>query len=85
MDRVMVTMPDSLRREMDEAATSVTENRSEFVRRAVQERIERLQQRRFERLLAEAYQLANDDPATDVRLTLGVQVAATGQIWSWDD
>ena len=85
MDRVMVTMPDSLRRELDEAATALTENRSEFVRRAVQERIERLQQRRFERRLAEAYQLANEDPATEVRSILGAQDAAAGQVWSWDD
>lgn len=85
MDRVMVTMPDSLRRELDEAATAVTENRSEFVRRAVQERIERLRQHRFEQRLAEAYQLANEDPAADVRSTLRVQDAAAGQGWSWDD
>jgi len=80
-----VTMPGSLRRELDEAATAVTENRSEFVRRAVQERIERLRQRRFERLLAEAYQLANEDSATDLRSTLGAQDAAAGQAWCWDD
>ncbi|MBK6768113.1 MAG: ribbon-helix-helix protein, CopG family [Ardenticatenales bacterium] len=85
MDRVMVTMPDSLRRELDEAASAVTENRSEFVRRAVQERIERLQQRHFERRLAEAYQQAGEDPATDVQLVLGAQDAAAGQGWCWDD
>lgn len=36
------------------------------MRRAVQERIERLLQGRFERLLAEAYLLSNEYPATDL-------------------
>jgi metal-responsive CopG/Arc/MetJ family transcriptional regulator len=85
MDRVMVTMPDSLRRELDEAAGEAAENRSEFVRRAVQERIERLQRLHFERQLAEAYQRANEDPATDVRSHLGAQDAAAGHGWRWDD
>lgn len=85
MDRVMVTMPGSLRRELDEAASAVTENRSEFVRRAVLERIERLQQSRFELRLAEAYQVTNEYTATDVRSTLGAQDAAVGEVWSWDE
>lgn len=82
---MMVTMPDTLRRALDQAANELTENRSEFVRLAVQERIDRLQRLHFERLLAEAYQSANEDPASDVRAQLGVEDAAAGQAWCWDD
>jgi len=85
MERVMLTIPESLRQALDEAAKAATENRSEFVRRAVQERIERLRQGSFERLLAEAYQRTNEDPSTDLRPTLGGQDAAAGRAWSWDD
>lgn len=85
MERVMLTIPESLRQALDEAAKAATENRSEFVRRAVQERIERLRQGHFDRLLAEAYQLTNEDSASDLRPTLGAQDAAAGQAWSWDD
>lgn len=85
MDRVMVTMPDSLRRDLDQEATAVAESRSEFMRRAVQERIERLRRQRFEQSLAEGYQLANENPASDVSMALRIQDAAAGQGWSWDD
>ncbi|MFN8422872.1 MAG: ribbon-helix-helix domain-containing protein [Anaerolineae bacterium] len=84
MDRVMVTMPDSLRRELDQEATAVAESRSEFMRRAVQERIERLRRQRFEQRLAEGYQWANDDPASVVSMALRIQDASVGPGWRWD-
>ena len=85
MDRVMVTIPHDIRQQLDAAATAVTENRSQFVRRAIQERIERLRQERFERALIEAYQAGNDNPAADVHAMLAVQEQAAGETWCWDD
>ena len=85
MDRVMITMPNAVRTELDEAAGAIAENRSEFVRRAVVERIERLRLQRFEGLLAEAYRAGNVDNATDVRSALGLQDAAAGTAWLWDE
>lgn len=85
MDRVMVTIPDNLKRQLDQAAKTLTENRSQFVRRAVEERIERLRQLEFEKLLAQAYRSADEDPAADVRPWLGIQEAAADEAWCWDD
>lgn len=85
MDRVMITMPDSLRRRLDEASAAVAENRSQFVRQAIEQRIEQLRQQAFDLLLAEGYASAGADPASAVLNFLEVQDQAAGQAWTWDD
>jgi len=57
MERVMITLPDSLLKTVDETARRLSENRSQFVRQALLERLEKLRQQEFEALLAEGYQV----------------------------
>jgi metal-responsive CopG/Arc/MetJ family transcriptional regulator len=85
MERVMITLPDNLLKTVDETARRLSENRSQFVRQALLERLERLRQQEFEALLAEGYQVMAEEMATLAEESLPLQAAAAEKAWQWDE
>jgi len=85
MERVMITLPDDLLREVDKAVRRLAENRSQFVRRALRGRLEQLRQQEFESLLAEGYQVMAKDATTMAQESLPLQAAAVEKVWQWDE
>lgn len=85
MERVMITLPNSLLGTVDEMARRLAENRSQFVRQALLDRLERLRQQEFEALLAEGYQVMAEEAATITQESLPLQTAAAERAWQWDE
>jgi CopG family transcriptional regulator/antitoxin EndoAI len=85
MERVMITLPDSLLKTVDEMARRLSENRSQFVRQSLLERLERLRQQEFEALLAEGYQVMAEEMAGLAQESLPLQAEAAEKVWQWDD
>jgi len=85
MERVMITLPDSLLETVDEMARRLSENRSQFVRQALLERLEKLRQQEFEALLAEGYQVMAEEMAALAQESLPLQAAAAEKVWQWDE
>ena len=85
MERVMITLPDSLLRTVDDMARHLAENRSQFVRQALLERVERLRQQKFEALLAKGYQAMAEETAIIAQESLPLQTVAAEKAWQWDE
>ena len=82
MEKVMITMPAQLLQNTDQVATDVGENRSQFIREAIQMRMAYLQQMKFKALLAEGYQeMAYEYPSE----AASIQAEASDSLWVWDD
>lgn len=85
MERVMITLPDGLLKTMDEMARRLSENRSQFVRQALLERLEKLRRQEFEALLAEGYQVMAEEMAALAQESLPLQAEAVEKVWQWDE
>lgn len=85
MERVMITLPDSILKTVDEMARRLSENRSQFVRQALLERLEKLRQQEFEVLLAEGYQVMAEEMAALAQESLPLQAQAAEKVWHWDE
>jgi CopG family transcriptional regulator/antitoxin EndoAI len=85
MERVMITLPNNLLKTVDEIASRLSENRSQFVRQALLERLEKLRQQEFETLLAEGYQMMAEEMATLTQESLPLQAEAAEKVWQWDE
>ncbi len=85
MERVMITLPNSLLGTVDEMARHLAENRSQFVRQALLERLERLRQQEFESLLAEGYQVMAKETAAIAQESLPLQTTAAEKAWQWNE
>jgi len=85
MERVMITFPDSLLKAVDEMACRLSENRSQFVRQALLERLEKLRQQESEALLAEGYQVMAEEMAALAQESLPLQATAAEKVWQWDE
>ena len=85
MKRIIITIPSELLGEVDSAAQKLRQNRSQLVRRALNEFLQRLKQRELESLMVEGYRETsgeNSDIAAESRL---LQAAAAEGVWKWDD
>ncbi len=85
MERIMITIPSELLGEVDSAAQKLKQNRSQLIRRALSEFLQRLKQREFESLMAEGYREASGENSGIVAESRLLQAAATEDAWKWDD
>ena len=85
MERVMLTLPSDLLEDVDALARRMGRNRSQLVRQALRELLERRQHQEFEALLAEGYQAMAKETAALVSESIAWQSAATEGIWDWDE
>ena len=84
MERVMITMPERLLDSVDRMARQMSENRSQFVREALTERLANLRQRELEARMAEGYRVMADEMmamAEDAE----VAQATASEVWRWDE
>jgi len=81
----MLTLPPDLLGAVDDAARRIGRNRSQVVRLALAEWLERRERQEFEALLAQGYQEMSDRAATEVAEWLPLQTDAAEGVWRWDD
>ncbi len=85
MERVMLTLPAAHLEAVDVAARRQGKKRSQVVRQALQDWLERQRQQEFEALLAEGYQALAQETAAVASESLPVQATAAAGIWRWDE
>ena len=85
MERIMITIPHDLLGDVDSAAQSLKQNRSQFIRQALTDFLQRLEQQEFEKLLAEGYREMSESNSKIVAESFSVQAAATEGTWEWDN
>lgn len=77
----MITIPSELLGDVDSAAQKLKQNRSQLIRRALNEFLQRLKQREFESLMAEGYQETSGENSDIVAESRLLQAAATEGAW----
>ena len=85
MERIMITIPADLLKDVDSVAQDLKQNRSQLIRQALTDLIRRTRQQEFEELLAEGYMEASQENVEIVSESLSIQSAAAEGIWEWDD
>jgi predicted transcriptional regulator len=85
MERIMITIPADLLKDVDSVAQDLKQNRSQLIRQALTDLIRRTRQQEFEELLAEGYMAVSQENSEIVSESLSVQSAAVEEIWEWDD
>lgn len=81
----MFTVPADLLQEVDALAHRTQRKRSQLVRQALQELLQRHRQQDFEALMAEGYQEMAQEAAALVIESLSLQAAAAEGVWRWDE
>ena len=84
MERVMLTLPPALLEAVDAAARRQGKKRSQVVRQALHDWLERQRQQEFEALLAEGYQALAQEAAAIASDSLPARAAAAEAVWRWD-
>ena len=85
MERVILTLPPALLEAVDAAAQRLGKKRSQIVRQALQDWLERQRQQEFEALLADGYQALEQETAAVASESLPAQATAAEGIWRWDE
>ncbi len=85
MQRVMITVPENLLYKTDQMAKKLGQNRSEFIRQALQTQLEIQRRKEFEALLAEGYQEMAEQAVEWGEGAQAGQFAAAEGLWVWDE
>lgn len=85
MERVMITITSELLRDVDSTAQRLKQNRSQLIRRAVTDFLQRLKQKEFEALMAEGYKEISREDSNIAAESHPLQAAAAEEIWEWND
>lgn len=85
MERIMITIPDDLLKDVDSAAKRLKRNRSQLIRQALDEFLRQIKQQEFEAVLAEGYREMSKKNATIVAESIPLQAAAIEGAWKWDE
>lgn len=85
MERVMLTMPADLLGEVDALAERTGRKRSQLVREALRELLDRERRLRFEQLLAEGYRELSAEASQTIEDAASAQNEASTSLWRWDD
>ena len=84
MARITITFPEELLHAVDETVKQLQCNRSQLVRRALSEFLDRIKQQEFEEaLLADGYREMAQANTELVKESLPMQAAATESVWKW--
>ena len=84
-ERVLVTLPAELLDAVDSYARQQRRKRSQVIRQALQELLDRERQREFEELLAEGYREQAELLAELVEEFMPLQAEAAENVWVWDE
>ena len=85
MERVMLTLPPELLHAVDALSHRKGRKRSQLVRQALEEMLERERQREYEELMAEGYREMAEDLAEFAADFQQAQAEAAEGLWTWDD
>ena len=85
MERIMITLPPDLLKDVDATARELKQNRSQLVRQALLDLLQRIKQHQFEELLAEGYRESAAQSETLAADSLPLQAQATEGGWKWDE
>lgn len=85
MERIMITIPDDLLKDVDSAAKRLNRNRSQLIRQALDEFLRQIKQQEFEAILAEGYREMSKKNTTIVAESIPLQAAAIEGAWKWDE
>ena len=77
MERIMVTIPTDLLKDIDSVAKRLKQNRSQLVRQALVELLQKFKQQEFEAFLAEGYREMSKENAIVVAESLPLQAVVT--------
>ncbi|HEY3082792.1 MAG TPA: ribbon-helix-helix protein, CopG family [Chloroflexota bacterium] len=81
----MLTMPAELLDEVDALARRTGRKRSQLVRQALHELLDRQRRREFEELLADGYREMAEDAAVVAADGQTLQAEAARDVWRWDE
>ena len=76
MERIMITIPTDLLRDVDSIAKRLKRNRSQLARQALAELLQKLKQQEFEALLAEDYREMSQENSAIVAESIPIQADA---------
>jgi CopG family transcriptional regulator/antitoxin EndoAI len=85
MQRVILTLPEDMLEEVDSLARRHQQNRSQLIRQALHDLLERERQAEFEALLAEGYQAHAAELAQAAIDAEAAQAMAADGLWVWDE
>ena len=85
MEKVMITMPSNLLKDIDSAKVQLKQNRSQFIRYVITEYLKQQKQREFEELMARGYMESSEEDSIIVEESIKAQLTATEKEWVWDE
>jgi CopG family transcriptional regulator/antitoxin EndoAI len=85
MEKVMITMPSSLLKDIDSAKEQLNQNRSQFIRYVITEYLKQQKKKEFEELMARGYMESSEEDSIIVKESMKAQIIATEKEWVWDE
>jgi metal-responsive CopG/Arc/MetJ family transcriptional regulator len=85
MEKVMITMPSKLLKDIDLAKEQLNQNRSQFIRYVISEYLKQQKKKEFEELMAKGYMESSEEDSIIVEESMKAQIIATEKEWVWDE
>jgi metal-responsive CopG/Arc/MetJ family transcriptional regulator len=85
MEKVMITMPSNLLKDIDSAKEQLNQNRSQFIRYVVTEYLKQQKKKEFEELMARGYMESSEEDSIIVKESMKAQIIATEKEWVYDE
>jgi metal-responsive CopG/Arc/MetJ family transcriptional regulator len=85
MEKVMITMPSNLLKDIDSAKVLLKQNRSQFIRYVVTEYLKQQKKKESEELMARGYMESSEEDSIIVEESIKAQLIATEKEWVWDE
>jgi len=85
MEKVMITMPSNLLKDIDSAKEKLKQNRSQFIRYVITEYLNQQKKKEFEEQVARGYMESSEEDSIIVEESIKAQLIATEKEWVWDE
>lgn len=85
MEKILISIPDDLLQDVKSASERLKKNRSQLIRQAIAEFLDKVKQREFEELMAEGYRETSRTDSVIVNDSLGLQAECAEKAWDSDE
>jgi len=85
MEKVMITMPSKLLKDIDLAKEQLNQNRSQFIRYVISEYLKQQKKKEFEELMAKGYMESSEEDSIIVEEIRGIQAIVAEKVWGRDE
>jgi len=85
MEKVMITMPSNLLKDIDLAKKQLNQNRSQFIRYVITEYLKQQKKKEFEELMAKGYMESSKEDSIIVEEIRGIQAIVAEKEWGRDE